>query len=402
MTSYRNSDPRPPIMQGSPVPPEWRIPRGQWDDPPWNRWSFQNLRQILPTVPVAAASDPWDLPRAEQDISQITFTDTTGQTRSVAQMLDDTYTDGFIVLKGGKICHESYHNGMTPQTIHLAQSVSKSITSTVAGILIGKGLLDVQKPITEYLPELAGTGWNGALLQHVLDMTSGTAFDEEYTSPSSDIAKTDVASGWKPAPADGADWPGCVWDQILGLTQRDAEHGARFLYRSIETDVLAHAMERASGEKLADLVSGLLWQPMGAETEACFTIDSGGYALADGGFNASLRDFARFGQLHLQGGARDGQQIIPAPWVQDIRSGDHGLFNDMGRDFLPNGRYRNQFWIKDSALETAMCIGVFGQLIYIAPEHDMVVVKLSTWPDFVDLTHKTNTLRAIDAIAAAL
>lgn len=405
MTSYRNSDPHPPIMQGSPVPPEWRVPFADWDYPPWNRWSFQNIRQILPTMPVTPALIPWQLETAERDITGITFVNAEGQTTSLADMLDQTYTDGFIVLKGGKILHESYHNGMTPKTVHLAQSVSKSITTTVAGILIGQGLLDVQKPITDYLPELAETGWNGALLRHVLDMTSGTRFDEEYTSPTSDIAKTDVASGWKPVPENSpADtyWPACVWDQILSLKDRDAEHGARFLYRSIETDVIAHAMERVSGRKLADLVSTLLWRPMGAETEACFTVDSAGYALADGGFNASLRDFARFGQLHLQGGARDGQQIIPAEWVKDIRSGDHGSFNDMGREFLPNGRYRNQFWIKDSALETAMCIGVFGQLIYIAPEQDMVVVKLSTWPDFVDLTHKINTLRAIDAIAAAL
>jgi len=145
----------------------------------------------------------------------------------------------------------------------------------------------------------------------------------------------------------------------------------------------------------------VLWQKLGAEEDACFTVDRAGYALADGGFNATLRDFARFGQLHLQGGARDGKQIIPKAWIKDIRSGGHGLFNDTGREFLPNGRYRNQFWVEDASQETVMCIGVFGQLIYIAPQDKMVVVKLSTWPDFVDLTHKRNTLRAIHAIARA-
>ena len=318
-------------------------------------------------------------------------------------MLDETYTDGFLVMVDGKVIHESYYNGMQPQTLHLAQSVSKSITATVAGILIGQGHLDPAKPITTYLPELEKTAWNGATLQQVLDMTTGVKYEEAYTDPTSDIGKTDVASGWKPVPVDAdpaTDWPDCIWDQVVTLTERDAGHGARFQYRSIETDVLAHAMERVTGLRLADLVSRELWQKIGAEEDACFTVDSSGYALAQGGFNATLRDFARFGLLHLNNGVRDGHQIIPKAWIKDIRSGEHGLFNDVGRETLPNGQYRNQFWVEDADRETVMCIGVFGQLIYIAPEHNMVVVKLSTWPDFLDATHKSNTLGAIHAIAA--
>ncbi|MFK7752744.1 MAG: serine hydrolase domain-containing protein [Sedimentitalea sp.] len=396
MTSYKNSDPTPPIMAGSPVPPEWRVPRALWDAPPWNRWSFQHVRQLLPTVPVRAGA-PSPLVANLQDINDLGFQALGGPT-TIATMLDHTYTDGFIVLVDGKIITEQYFNGMRPETLHLAQSVSKSVVATVAGILIGRGLLNPALPITDVLPELAQTGWNGATLQHVLDMTSGTVFDEGYTSPDSDIAKTDVAAGWRPRPDDAADWPDCVWDQILGLKARDVDHGTRFQYRSIETDVLAHAMERATGQKLADLVSTELWQKIGAEHDACFTVDSAGYALADGGFNASLRDFARFAQVLLEG----GRGIVPAEWITDIRRGPHGLFNDEGRTILPNGAYRNQFWIEDETRETFMCLGVFGQLIYVAPEYDMVAVKLSTWPDFVDADFKIDTLRGLHAIATAL
>lgn len=403
--SYRNSDPRPPIMQGSPLPPEWRVPFADWDRPPWNRWSFQNIRQILPTAPVSRGTGPvWALETGAQDIGQIAFDDCDGAPTTVDAMLNDTYTDGFLVHMDGKIIHESYHNGMQPDTLHLAQSVSKSVTATVAGILIGRGLLDPMAPITDYLPELAHTAWAGAKVQHVLDMTSGTAYDETYTNPASDIGKTDVATGWKPIPADAdpdTDWPACVWDQIITLTKTEADHGARFSYRSIETDVLAHAMERVAGTRLADLVSRELWAPMGAEQDACFTVDRSGYALADGGFNASLRDFARVGLLHLNGGARGDTRIVPESWVTDIRSGDHGLFNDEARATFPNGRYRNQFWIEDANRQTAMAIGVFGQLIYIAPEYDMVAVKLSTWPDFLDARHKANTMAGLHAIARA-
>jgi hypothetical protein len=158
-------------------------------------------------------------------------------------------------------------------------------------------------------------------------------------------------------------------------------------------------MERATGKKLAELISEELWQPMGAEEDANITVDSAGYGLSCGGISSTLRDFARFGILHLNNGVLKGEQIIPKHWIDDIRSGQHGLDNASLREMLPNGQYRNQFWIEDKEKTTVMCIGVFGQLIYIAPEYDMVVVKFSTWPDFIDTEHKLNTLSAIHAIA---
>ena len=406
MTSYRNSDPHPPIMAGTPPPPEWRVPRADWDRPPWNRWAFHHIRELLPTVDVPRGDGPASpIPEDLQEIGGIGFEAADGSRMSVEEMLDATYTDGFVVIHRGRIVHESYFNGMTARSLHLSQSVAKSIVATVAGILIGRGLLDPQAPVTTYLPELEATAWKGARLQHVLDMTSGVAFDEAYTSPTSDIGQTDVASGWNPPPPDApADfqWPASVWDQILSLKVQEAEHGVRFKYRSIETDVLAHCMERVSGRRLAQLVSDELWIPMGAQQHACFTVDSAGYALADGGFNASLRDYARVGLLYLNDGRWNDRQIVPQSWVDDVRRGEHGLFNDEARETLPNGRYRNQFWIEDGAAETVMALGVFGQLIYASPEREIVAAKLSSWPDYLNAEHKVNTLRAIHAVAEAL
>ncbi len=390
-------------MQGNPVPPNWRPTLQNWDSPPFNRWSFQNVRQILPTVPVRGHRGPASPLMANlKDLGDLTFCANDGVETTVETMLDDTYTDGFIVLVDGKIVTERYFNNMTPQTLHLAQSVSKSVVATVAGILIGRGVLDPMQPVTAYLPELARTAWNGARLQHVLDMTAGVRFNETYTDPDSDIAMTDIAAGWKPMPPGTAGLPQTIWDQILGLTEQDAAHGARFEYQSIQTDVLAHVMQRAAGKRLADLVSDELWQKLAPDEDAEFTVDRGGYALADGGFNACLRDFARFGLLHLNGGAVAGQQIVPPAFVANTRHGPHGLFNDAGRELLPNGCYRNQFWVEEQGRETLMALGVFGQMIYISPEYDMVAVKLSTWPEFMNKTHETNTLRALRAIASAL
>jgi len=383
-----------------------QIPGDVWDRAPYNRWSFQHIRELVPTVEVWRGRGPVAvLAEAKQDIGRIGFKRHDGSASTVAAMLEATSTDGFIVLKNNRIVSEIYLNGMTERTLHLSQSVAKSVTASVTGVLIGMGVLDPQAPITNYLPELTNTAYAGATLQHVLDMTSGVRFSEEYTDRFSDIGLTDVGSGWKAVPADkppGGDWPASIWAQILTLKNKEAEHGARFKYRSIETDVLAFCMERATGKRLAELVSEHLWQPMGAEESACFTVDRSGYALADGGFNATLRDYARVGLVHLNMGTFNARRILPAEWVADIRRGAHGLFNDVSRGVLPNGCYRNQFWIEDKLRETAMARGVFGQLIYIAPEHNMVVVKLASQPDFISEPNNIDTLAAIRAIATEL
>lgn len=388
-------------MRGFPVPRDRRVPRQDWDRAPWNRWSFQHMREILPTVEVRSGSGPaWSLPSDRRDLDGVGFESLDGPT-TVGRWLDTSYTDGFIVLHRGRIVFERYMNGMTEHTLHLSQSVAKSVTGSVAGILVGRGLLDLGAPVTDYLPELQRTAWKGAKLRHVLDMTSGVRFVEDYEALDSDIAVTDVACGWK-LPRGRAKLPGSVWEQILSLKAVERGHGERFQYRSIETDVLAHCLERVTGTRLAELVGRELWTPMGAEEHACFTVDAAGYALADGGFNACLRDYARFGQMHLDDGIANGRRIVPHEWIADTRRGNPSVFGEPYTDVLPRGAYRNQFWIEEVGRPTYMARGVFGQIVYIAPDAGMVAVKLSSWPEFTSVPRSRDVLRAFHAIAEAL
>jgi CubicO group peptidase (beta-lactamase class C family) len=304
------------------------------------------VREILPTAEVWRGNGPSSLlPQLPQDLGGIGFTTAGGMPTTVERFLDDSYTDGFLVLHRGRIVSERYFNGMTERRLHLSQSMAKSVTAAAAGCLVAEGVLDPSLPVTHYLPELAATAYQGATLQQVLDMTTGVRFNEDYTDPFSDVGRIDVASGWKPAPADAEGFPEHVWELILTLATRERAHGERFNYRSIETDVLAFAMERATGKRLPELVSELLWQRMGADESACFTLDRAGYALADGGLNATLRDYARFGALYLNEGVFNGRQIVPAAWIRATQTGDHALFGEPYTFTTPNGAYRNQFWI---------------------------------------------------------
>jgi CubicO group peptidase (beta-lactamase class C family) len=400
MTSYKTSDTAPPIMVGTPPPRSMRIPMIDWDRAPWNRWSFHHIREMLPTAAISRGARVSALPQAVGDLSDFRFDGPGGEQTNFARMLDDTYTDAILVWKAGRILHESYHNGMDARSVHLLQSVSKSITSAAAGCLISEGLLDPAALVSDVLPEVIQTGWRGATLQHVLDMTSGTGFVETYEIRDSDVGKMDFACGWKPAPEgmDVSSWPTCIWDQILSLELQVADHGSRFDYRSIETDVLAHAMERVTGQRLPQILSERIWQPMGCEQDANITVDSAGYGLACGGISASLRDMARFGLMLLNGGEFDGRQVVPAAWCHDIRHGKHGLYDAETAADWPNGAYRNQFWVEDSALGRHYCFGVFGQMVMIAPDSDFMAVKLSSSPSFSDSAGYNLTMAALRAV----
>ena len=387
------------IMQGFPPPPEKRPTKENWDLAPFNRWSFQNMRSLFPTVDVRRAREAAALRAKAQDLGPIRYTGVDGVERTVAECLTRTYTDGFLVWHRGRVVTEQYFNDMTPHTPHLSQSVSKSVVGALAGVLEGEGLLDLAAPLADLVPDLAESGYAKATLDQVLDMRTGVRFTEDYNLPGSDMTRIDIASGWRP-PRHGEAVP-TIRDVILSLHQ-ERPHGEDFSYRSVETDVLAWVLERAAGQSLARLLSERIWSRIGTEEDAFFTVDAAGTALADGGFNATLRDYARFGLMMLRGGRAGGRQVVPEAWVEGCRQGDPSAFGEPYTAVAPDGAYRRQWWIFDADRGDYMARGVFGQLIYLDPETEFMAVKLSTWPDYLIEAFTIDTLAAVVAIRTAL
>jgi CubicO group peptidase (beta-lactamase class C family) len=389
------------IMADFPPPADKRATLENWDSPPFNRWSFQNVRSVLPTRAVDRGCEASILPGNPQPFDDVAFTDAEGRPTTVGEMLAATYTDGFILLHRGRLVVERYLNGMTEASLHLSQSVAKSFVGTLVGIMVGRGLLALDQPVSDYVPEFGACGYAGATLRQVLDMRSGVRFVEDYLDVDSEVGVLDRAAGWKPArPGD----PGGVYDLILTLRQ-ERPHGGHFAYRSIETDVLGWVLERATGLGLAELMSRELWQPLGCEADACFTVDRAGTCQADGGLNATLRDYARFGQLYLEEGFANGRQIVPADWVAGCRRADTGAFRPLyGERFadFPEAGYSRQWWVLDGRSGRHAALGVFGQMIYVDPPAEIVAVKLSSWPEFVNDPMRDMTIRAIEAMAREL
>ena len=374
-----------------------------WDKPPYSHWSFQNMSQLFPTAVVSRGSGPvCAFARRPRDLGQIAVTRRDGSKAAVRDILAETFTDGFLVLHRGAIVSELYFNGMTPEKRHLAQSVSKSVVGCLAGILAGRGLVDLETPVDHYVPELSQGGYAGAKLWQVLDMRSGVRFSEDYTDPEAEFVYLDMAAGWKERTGPGA--PASIRDLLLWVDQ-ERPHGGDIQYRSIETDVVGWVCEAVTGKPLHVLLSEEIWSRIGAERDGYFTVDSQGTCLADGSFNATLRDYGRFGQMCLNLGFFNGCQIVPEAWIKQCRRGDTDAFiarHGIQREWYPDPSYSRKWWVLDNRTGVHCARGVFGQLIHIDPLNELVAVKLSTWPDFLNVDFAVNTYRAISAIAEHL
>ncbi|RWN94638.1 MAG: class C beta-lactamase-related serine hydrolase [Mesorhizobium sp.] len=363
--------PRDPHNPGAPL-----IPRVGWDMSPWNRWTFQHVREMTTTAPIWRGSGPVrPLPESLQPLGELMVSFPDGKC-SVADFLELNFTAGLLVLHRGRIVLEYYMDCLRPQNQHLVMSATKSFTGTLTGMLMNKGLLDVRKPVTHYLPELAATAYRGATVQQLLDMSSGVIFDESLNEGSH--MQKGLYAGWYRQPVPG--WPRTYWELILSLDEAERSHGALFNYRSIESCVLGFVLQRVSGMSLADLMSYELWVPMGAEEDAYIVVDDAGFAIASGGLCATLRDLGRFAQLLVEGGAWGGRQIIPSGWIEATRNGGVELPEDM-RKLLPNGAYHNQWWIEDTRRRTIWARGHGGQTLYVDPGAEFAAVKLSAFPD---------------------
>jgi CubicO group peptidase (beta-lactamase class C family) len=396
-----------PLMTGvPPFPAASQVTLANWQDPPFNRWAFQHIRELIPTARISRGPGrPLHLPRAERDISGLVFR-SAGRDLTVADMLAETFTDGFLVLHRGTIICEQYFNGMTPDTPHLLMSVSKSMVGAVAGILAGRGVLDVSAPVEKIVPELAGTSFEGATVQHLLDMRAGTHFDESYDNLESDVRTYERVYLWRPDIAEHRPADALAYYATL---HNDGEHGGPFRYRSILTDVLGWVLEKAGGARLHDLMSRLLWQPMGAEFDAEITLDAHGNAMADGGVCATLRDVGRFGLLFATGsGARAVRRrgVVPSQWIRDTvvgaPDGPQAFVAAGDAPGFPAGaHYRNCWWVREPAVPFFHGSGINGQNVFVHEPTGVVVVKLSTWPTALSPMIKVTT-DAARAIAEAL
>lgn len=388
-------------MTGFPPAPEGQVTLANWRTPPFNRWAFQHVREILPSAEIA--NDPervWRLAEAPMDFGALRV-----DGADFAAFLDATDTDGIVVLHHGRIVFERYAHGMGRDTPHILMSVSKSMLGLVAAMLAGQGRLDPQAQVVAYVPEMAATAYRDARVGELLDMRAGILFDEDYLATSGPIVQYRKAQGWNPL--DPGEAPSDLRSFFSTLVGRDGPHRGRFHYVSPNTDLLGWIIERATGERYSDVVARLLWQRIGAERPAYITVDRFGAPRCAGGFCATTRDLARVGLLIAQGGRREGHAILPADWIDAvIANGDPQAWatGDFAH-YFPGAdmHYRDKWYVlTGDGAPLLFGLGVNGQNLFVDRDNGIVVAKFSSQAAAMDAGRIALTGRGISALRAHL
>lgn len=365
-----------------------------WQNAPHNTFVYQQISRAFPTAVVwRGDGEISQFEYTKQNLGEISFENLKGKKETLAALLDRTFTNGFLVLKDGKIFTEEYRNGLEPQIRHHWMSASKSLTSTLFGTFVDEGSVKLDELVTTYVPELTGTAWEGVRVVDVVDMRSDVKYREEFDNPIAEVWMHEAAVGWRNV---GLGRP-ATNRQFLAAMQKYEKPDGLFHYRSSETDMLGWIMESVSGIGAAELLSQRIWSKLGAEEDAQCMVDREGAAVVMGGFGTTLRDAARWGQMIANGGRFNGQQVISAGWVERIRQGDHKAFKHYYK-MLPKGAYSGQFWVTDNKRKITSALGYGGQMIYIDKDINLVIVKLSTW-DTPNYDLAIDTFRAFEAVS---
>jgi CubicO group peptidase (beta-lactamase class C family) len=328
-------------------------------DPNLAMLTYQHLDDLFDTQTVKAGARPSRLSRSATSLDAFTYT-FEDKTYQWSDFFERTRANAVLVLKDGKVVSEVYRNGSDASTRFIVYSMSKSVVSMLTGIAIADGLIGLDDAVTTHIPELKGSSYDGVTIRHLLEMRSGVKWSEAY-APGSELDKVRDAS---------LNQATAYYEDYAFKAERAADPGAKFNYSTLETGVLGWALERAIKRPVPEYMSEKLWKPAGMESD--------GYWVLEGpegkqrpwfgaGFNATLRDFGRLGQLMLDGGKANGRQIIPAAWVKESSTDS----DKSGYMYL---------WWPLRGGEGFSARGTYGQAMYVQPASRTVMVVMSYWP----------------------
>ena len=328
--------------------------------------NFNRAYKIFPTSKLLASNKPASFEVAQSiDLpSKFAFR---GSLIDVEEFLFRTGTSALLIINDGKISYENYWLTGGKDVKWMSMSVSKSFISALVGIAIEQGYIDsVNDSITEYVPQLKNSAYEGIQIKDVLQMSSGARWNEDYSDPDSDVMRSAkiFATG------------GSLDDFSASLTN-ELKPGTFNRYNSTDTQVLGMLLREATGISVTKYMQEVLWNPMGAESNAYWLIDSENMEMVYAGLNATARDYAKLGELFRLKGKFNGKQIVPSSWVKSSTTPDapHLMPGENPLSDYPMG-YGYQWWIPDDSDDFA-AIGVYNQFIYVSPENNTVVVKLS-------------------------
>lgn len=343
--------------------------------------NFSNMNAAFLHQQLEGSPTPFIFPEDIQALPETVMVN--GKSRDLEKLLKDLDTTGLVILKDGKVIHESYYKGTSQEDLRISWSVAKSFMSGLYGAALDSGAIkSLDDKVESYAPSLKGSAYEGATIRNVLNMASGITFDEDYMDPKSDINDMGKILGLG----------GSMDGYAAGLTAKDVPAGERWKYVSIDTHIAAMVLREATGKSLHQLFNETYSANLGFEKAPIYMTDGKNVAFALGGLNLTTRDYAKFGQMFLRGGEFNGTQVVPRDWVEasTVHSAPTKGERRVG--------YGYQWWIPmpqfgPNAGDYTAC-GIYGQYIYVNPARGIVIAKNAADREFAypqdGYTHSMN------------
>ena len=328
--------------------------------------NFRNMDAYFDVTRLDSSDNPYHIPKK----TYIRLLDTfsfKGKQFNTEKFLTENQLEGLMIIHNDSIVYETYRKGFTPNDTHIAWSISKSIVSTLLGIAYDKGLFQLYDPITKYLPQFKGTGYDGVKIKDILQMSSGVGFNEDYGDFNSDINRFGRVFAL-----------GSSLEDFSKTLKREKTPGTYNHYVSVDTQVLGMLLKKVTGKTLTQYYKETLWNPLGMEDKCEWVIDSTGMEVALGGINMTLRDFAKIGLLYLHNGKFNDTQIVSEQWVKMATTPDAPHLKPGKQSNSDNVQgYGFQWWIPKKDEGDFLAAGIYDQYIYVQPNKKIVVVALS-------------------------
>jgi hypothetical protein len=333
--------------------------------------NFRSMGDIFPYHVVAKGPENFKFEIKPQKL--IADFEHHGKNYNVENMLAETDTTGFLVIKDDTIVFEKYYLGNSIDTLNISWSVNKSFVSALIGIALEQKLIDsIQDPIDKYLPELKDTGYQGVSIKNILQMSSGVIFDEDYAAFFSDINRMGRVVAL-----------GNSINEFAASLKSGRPAGEYHHYVSMDTQVLGMLLKKVTQMTPSEYLHQKIWSKLGMRSDAKWLIDDVGMELAFGTMNVTLRDYARMGLLYLHNGIWEAEQIVPQQWVVDSTTPDAAHLQP-GENPASSNRsgYGYQWWIPEHPQDDFLARGVYGQYIYVSRKYNVVIVKTSADPNW--------------------